>query len=63
MDTPTFTSATRHQYRPTPCPSCGQRRDVGWLDVGSNADMDRWQPLEKCRNRECAEYRDPTSLA
>ncbi|SCG60215.1 hypothetical protein [Micromonospora inositola] len=62
MDTPTFTSATRHLYKPKPCPSCGQRRELGWANAGSLDDTDQWQPVEKCRNRQCAEYRDPTSL-
>jgi hypothetical protein len=63
MDELIFTRATRHLYEPTPCPACGGRRELGWADVGSAGDMDRWTPVEKCRNRGCAEYRDPTSLA
>jgi hypothetical protein len=63
MDEPIFTAATRHLYRPTPCPECGQRRDLGWVDVGSQADMDQYQPVQKCRNPQCSLYRDPSSLA
>lgn len=62
MEQPVYTSATRHRHHATPCPSCGQRRELGWVDVGSLEDRDRWSPSEKCRNRQCVEFRDPTSL-
>lgn len=62
MDGPIFTRATRHLYQQVPCPSCGKRRELGWVDVGNQGDMDRWTPNEKCRNPECPEYRDPNSL-
>jgi hypothetical protein len=63
MDGPIFTAATRHQFRPTACPQCGQRRELGWANVGSQADMDQYQPTQKCRNRRCSRFVDRTSLA
>ncbi|GID27358.1 hypothetical protein [Paractinoplanes brasiliensis] len=58
-----YTSAGKVNYRRVPCPACGKRRELGWANAGSSADTDRWLPIEKCRNRECAEFKDPTSLA
>lgn len=63
MDQITYNSASRASYRAKPCPSCGKAREVGWSDAGSGVDSDQWLPDEKCRNRECPEYRDPNSLA
>ncbi|MGI5247574.1 hypothetical protein [Dactylosporangium sp. CA-139066] len=63
MDEPIYTAADRHRYRPTPCPECGSRRELGWVDVSNSVNTDQWRPNEKCRNRQCSEFRDPNSLA
>ena len=62
MDEPTFTGVNRQSFRPTPCPACGKQRELGWMDVGNLENQDQWVPTQKCRNRECSEFRDPTSL-
>lgn len=62
MDEPIFTAVNRHKYQPTSCPECGQRHELGWVDVSTAANMDRWSPNEKCRNQACSSYRNPNSL-
>lgn len=63
MDDLIYTAADRHKYHPTPCPECGRRRELGWVNVGNGVDADQYRPNEKCRNRQCSLFRDPTSLA
>lgn len=63
MDEPIYTAADRHKFRPTPCPECGKPRELGWANVGSIANMDQYSPNQKCRNRQCSLFRDPSSLA
>lgn len=62
MDEPIYTAADRRNYRSTPCPDCGQRRELRWTNLEEFNGSARYRPNEKCRNRQCSEYRDPTSL-
>lgn len=63
MDERIYTAAERHGYRSAPCPECGQLPELGWVNVGNGVNADQYRPNEKCRNRQCSLFRDPTSLA
>lgn len=53
--TDAYTSVTRAEYTPEPCPRCGSTDvTVDWLNVSTRGNPDAWLPgLHTCDNSQC----------